>query len=173
MRYWIAGAGDTKFGPYSAKLIHQFLSEGRVNAESRITTQSVDLTAESWSRIADIPEFQQTDEVPVAEKVCNEPGQDVSVPTSAIDSRPPDWISQRERLHWQYMVIVVRGFEQLGPWAQNITRQVMPVLFTAMRAWGRQHPEPRLHPRDCRCTSCHEMKMRGPYMESLKHKRRH
>ena len=89
MRYWIAGAGDTKFGPYSAKLIHQFLSEGRVNAESRITTQSVDLTAESWSRIADIPEFQQTHEVPVAKEVCNEPGQDVSVPTSAIDSRPP------------------------------------------------------------------------------------
>ena len=60
--YKIIGADGKEYGPVSAELVRQWLSEGRVNAQTRVLPEG----AAEWKTVGELPEFaaQSTPDVP-------------------------------------------------------------------------------------------------------------
>jgi len=92
--YRIIGADSVEYGPVSAEQIRQWITEGRVDSQTKLQAEG----GSEWTRLADVPEFAAASPVtaPPACPTCGEPferGFDScwKCGTRKDGSRPKDW----------------------------------------------------------------------------------
>ena len=92
--YKIIGADLMEYGPVSAEQIRQWVTEGRVNAETKLQTEG----GGEWKRLAQVPEFATPPPAtaPTACPTCSEPFESNfdscwKCGTGKDGSRPKEW----------------------------------------------------------------------------------